>query len=131
MKRLERIFALLDEDRDNVLNDKELTKFHEKCFGEQMIEEEVISIKNLLKKREKEDENLLDDQFHVTFEGFKYLVCRFLEKGKSEIAWRVFREYGIFFFFFLIFFFTFFSSIKFSFSFLLIFFKKKQGMMTC
>eukprot|EP01091_Cochliopodium_minus_P017819 TRINITY_DN7078_c0_g1_i1.p1 TRINITY_DN7078_c0_g1~~TRINITY_DN7078_c0_g1_i1.p1 ORF type:complete len:686 (-),score=234.71 TRINITY_DN7078_c0_g1_i1:69-2126(-) len=93
-QRLWRIFNLLDEDRDGVLNNKELTYFQERCFGEKLIDEEITGIKNLLKKREREGETLLNENYFVTFDGFKYLVCRFIEKGKSEAAWRVLREFG-------------------------------------
>eukprot|EP00049_Salpingoeca_infusionum_P028033 m.35795 g.35795 ORF g.35795 m.35795 type:complete len:629 (-) comp9923_c0_seq1:153-2039(-) len=90
MKALRRVFVLCDEDKDNLLNDRELYNFQSSVFNTPLSSQELAEIKAVTERNRAG--GIENNCF--TREGFFFLQELFILKGRLETTWRVLRTFG-------------------------------------
>ncbi|XP_048507598.1 mitochondrial Rho GTPase isoform X2 [Athalia rosae] len=87
---LRRIFKICDLDNDGLLNDMELNTFQQWCFNTPLQPQVLLDVKAVLSK------NIADgiSEGCVTMNGFMYLQCLFIQRGRNETTWAVLRKFG-------------------------------------
>jgi Ras family protein T1 len=95
LRSLTRIFKIVDQDNDGILNDNELNEFQLKCFGIRLNLSSLQEVKSLLlnnNQNSSENENLKNNE--ITLKGFLYLHTLFIKKGRHETTWTVLKKFG-------------------------------------
>ncbi|XP_017855618.1 PREDICTED: mitochondrial Rho GTPase isoform X3 [Drosophila arizonae] len=89
-KSLVRIFKICDIDSDNLLNDYELNLFQRRCFNTPLQPQILDEVKSVIQK------NVPDGIYNdaVTLQGFLFLHCLFIQRGRNETTWAVLRRFG-------------------------------------
>uniref|UniRef100_A0A146LJT5 Mitochondrial Rho GTPase n=2 Tax=Lygus hesperus TaxID=30085 RepID=A0A146LJT5_LYGHE len=90
-KALTRIFMVCDLDNDGLLNDYELNAFQKRCFDMPLRPEAMEDVKEVLKR------NLgggVSPNNCITLQGFLFLHCLFIQRGRSHTTWAVLRKFG-------------------------------------
>jgi mitochondrial Rho GTPase 1 len=86
---LQRIFYLSDQDRDGYLSDKEIEDFQMKCFGKALSEEDLVHIKETIRKVRPDSVTSLG----IDCKGFLHLNKLYAEKGRHETVWIILRAF--------------------------------------
>jgi Ras family protein T1 len=86
---LQRIFYLCDKDRDGFLNDQEIGEFQLKCFGKPLSEEDLLHIKETIKRANSESVTASG----INSQGFLHLNKLYAEKGRHETVWIILRTF--------------------------------------
>ncbi|KAJ2905620.1 Mitochondrial Rho GTPase 1 [Zalerion maritima] len=86
---LTRIFYLTDKDQDGVLNDTEIEEFQAKCFSRALTKDELISIKQNIKK----SLPVANIDKGIDLPGFLCLNKIYAEKGRHETIWIILRKF--------------------------------------
>ncbi|XP_053662201.1 mitochondrial Rho GTPase [Anopheles marshallii] len=89
-KALVRIFKVCDIDGDGLLNDYELNHFQRRCFNAPLQPQVLDEVKAVLMKNT--PDGIRDDS--VTLNGFLFLHCLFIQRGRNETTWAVLRRFG-------------------------------------
>lgn len=89
-KALVRIFKVCDIDGDGLLNDYELNHFQRRCFNAPLQPSVLDEVKAVLMKNTAD--GIRDDC--VTLNGFLFLHCLFIQRGRNETTWAVLRRFG-------------------------------------
>ncbi|CAB4014230.1 mitochondrial Rho GTPase 1-A-like, partial [Paramuricea clavata] len=87
---LTRIFKICDVGGDGILDDKELNNFQYQCFNSPLEEEEVLEVKNCVRRNT--HDGLKNNGLTLT--GFLFLHKLFMERGRHETTWTVLRKFG-------------------------------------
>ncbi|KAL0272252.1 UNVERIFIED_CONTAM: hypothetical protein PYX00_005304 [Menopon gallinae] len=89
-KALTRIFKICDLDNDGLLNDNELNAFQKRCFNGPLKPQILEDVKSLIRK------NINDgiEKNCITLNGFIFLHCLFIQRGRNETTWTVLRKFG-------------------------------------
>lgn len=88
---LKRIFHLCDKDRDGLLNDKEILDFQLLCFGKNLSDHDLSSIKRTVHGSGSEDG--LEPRQGIDLADFILLNNMFAEKGRHETIWIILRKF--------------------------------------
>jgi Ras family protein T1 len=86
---LQRVFYLCDKDRDGFLNDQEIGEFQLKCFGKPLSEEDLLHIKETIKRAHPESVTASG----INSQGFLHLNKLYAEKGRHETVWIILRTF--------------------------------------
>ncbi|KAK6343617.1 ERMES complex Ca(2+)-binding regulatory GTPase gem1 [Orbilia blumenaviensis] len=89
VEALRRIFFLCDKDQDGILNDEEIAKFQNRCFGKPLNPSELDEIKHTLHKI---SSDCVTDT-GITEKGFILLNRIYAEKGRHETTWAILRTF--------------------------------------
>lgn len=89
---LKRVFYLCDRDQDGVLNDKEVHDFQMRCFDKPLSEEDLGSIKRMIRKSAPYDTEA-EEKEGIDMDGFLLLNKMFAEKGRHETIWIILRKF--------------------------------------
>lgn len=86
---LQRVFHLCDKDKDGYWNDQEIHDFQMKCFDKPLGEDELLNIKESVKRFSPESitEKGLDEK------GFLTLNKMFAVKGRHDTVWIILRKF--------------------------------------
>jgi len=87
---LTEIFKLSDLDRDNLLNDREMYRFQESCFGIPLKRESLEEIKQVIKQST--NGGIMNDA--ITLSGFLFFNQLSIDKGRRDFTWQVLRRYN-------------------------------------
>ena len=87
---LDRIFTLIDSDKDGYLTDDDLNAFQEKCFNNPLQKAELNGIKEAVVAQN--TKYLVNDL--LTLDGFLYLNKMFIQRGRVETTWIILRKFG-------------------------------------
>lgn len=87
---LTRIFKICDMDNDELLNDEELNFFQKRCFNAPLQPQALEDVKSVLRR------NLSNGVSGnaITKNGFLFLHCLFIQRGRNETTWTVLRKFG-------------------------------------
>ena len=96
-RALRRVFRILDQDRDNFLSDEEIQSLQEKCFGDNLDEEDLEALKKeavaragrleALGPHDKKGRNLSQ-------KGFRAFLKIFIERAMPQQLWIILRRFG-------------------------------------
>ncbi|CAG0914289.1 unnamed protein product [Notodromas monacha] len=89
-KALTRVFKICDVDNDGLLNDVELNAFQKHCFNAPVSPSALEEVKETVKRQ-------LPDGVHkncLTLDGFLFLNCLFILRGKHQTIWTVLKKFG-------------------------------------
>lgn len=87
---LKRIFYLCDKDQDGLMNDEEILAFQQRVFEKELLAEDLSSIKQSVRKSNRDPETYLDG---LTEQEFLDLCTLFVEKGRHETLWSIVRKF--------------------------------------
>ncbi|KAJ1512098.1 ERMES complex Ca(2+)-binding regulatory GTPase gem1, partial [Coelomomyces lativittatus] len=90
VEALTRIFKICDTDKDGFLTDNDLHAFQKKCFNSNLQQCELEGVKNVILANEP---NGISPK-GLTLQGFLFLHCLFIQKGRLETTWTVLRKFG-------------------------------------
>nr|ANM86798.1 mitochondrial Rho GTPase [Stygiella incarcerata] len=89
-RAFERIFRILDEDKDNSLNDAEMKKMQHRVFNTPFSDGDLREMRAKLKEV---DASACDER-GVTLVGFNIIMLFFVQKGACEGIWELLRKFG-------------------------------------
>lgn len=87
---LGRIFKICDLDNDGLLSDTELNTFQRRCFNAPLQAQGLDDVKSIVMKNVRD--GVVDDA--LTLDGFLFLHCLFIQRGRHETTWTVLRKFG-------------------------------------
>ncbi|KAF0300777.1 Mitochondrial Rho GTPase [Amphibalanus amphitrite] len=87
---LGRIFKICDMDNDGLLSDTELNTFQRRCFNAPLQPQGLDDVKSIVMKNVRD--GVVDDA--LTLDGFLFLHCLFIQRGRHETTWTVLRKFG-------------------------------------
>ncbi|BES97657.1 Mitochondrial Rho GTPase [Nesidiocoris tenuis] len=90
-RALARIFMICDLDNDGLLNDYELSAFQKRCFDMPLRPEAMEDVKEVLRRNISYG---VSPNNCITLQGFLYLHCLFIQRGRSHTTWTVLRKFG-------------------------------------
>ncbi|KAI9826542.1 MAG: ERMES complex Ca(2+)-binding regulatory GTPase gem1 [Thelocarpon impressellum] len=86
---LQRIFYLCDKDQDGFLDDAEMHRFQQKCFGKPLADDDLGSIKQAIGRCVPDS---VSDR-GVDMPAFILLNKMYAEKGRHETVWTILRAF--------------------------------------
>jgi mitochondrial Rho GTPase 1 len=89
-KAFERIFKILDEDKDGSLNDSEMKKMQHRVFNTPFSDEDLLEMRTKLQ----EVDPAACNEKGVTSVGFNIIMLFFVQKGACEGIWELLRKFG-------------------------------------
>jgi Ras family protein T1 len=86
---LRRIFLLSDKDQDGLLNDEEMTRLQERCFGKAMLPGGLDEIKAFIAK----EVPGADYTQGINLDGFLRMNKIYVSHGRHETIWGILRRF--------------------------------------
>ena len=86
---LKRIFYLCDADHDGYLNNSEMFRFQEKCFGKPLPQDDLDGLKMVISKAI----TSMDVEKGIDLPGFLHLNKTYADRGRHETIWIILRKY--------------------------------------
>lgn len=90
VRRLHRVFILVDSDADGRVGRKEFKTYQAECFGQRINDDEVDYIHQLLLK---EDPGFVVED-GITLQGFIWVHLHILRKHRARTQWEVLHYFG-------------------------------------